>query len=210
MVGRTLPTWDTFGKKNGFSPQAPWLLQNFDTIRFKQVSQAEYDLQLRAFKAGTYTWEVRDTSFDVAQQSEFLTSVQEEVEAFRKKQAVTLEQCRVEEEKLFAEWREEQDKALESKATSGGDWENRELLIAPVRIIPSGHPSLTRPHLFRPYRGQGHCRGGLECMESAGGTRRQSRSGTKSSHSGGTCMNEFPSAPSSTSRITWLGRFAKS
>ena len=33
LIGRTLPIWNTFGRVGPFTPQKPWLLNNFDQAR---------------------------------------------------------------------------------------------------------------------------------------------------------------------------------
>ncbi|GAK65887.1 urea carboxylase [Moesziomyces antarcticus] len=123
LLGRTLPCWSTFGDKPGFQPTQPYLFENFDTIQFEKVDQATYDQALREFDAGTYRWKVRETVFDVAEQSAFLASIQEETEAFRKQQAVSLQKAEQKEEKLFAEWQHEVEEAAKRKAAGQTDYD---------------------------------------------------------------------------------------
>ncbi|KAJ1579105.1 hypothetical protein NDA14_001272 [Ustilago hordei] len=122
LLGRTLPCWSTFGDKPGFKPTQPYLFENFDTIQFEKVDQASYDQALREFDAGIYKWKVKETVFDVAEQSQFLESIKEATEEFRKQQAVSLKKAEEKEEKLFAEWQQEVQEAEKRKAagqTSG-------------------------------------------------------------------------------------------
>lgn len=119
LLGRTLPCWSTFGDKPGFSPTQPYLFENFDTIQFEKVDQATYDEALKQFEAGTYKWKVKETVFDVAEQSEFLERIKEETEEFRKQQAVSLQKAEEKEERLFAEWQKEVEEAEKRKAAGG-------------------------------------------------------------------------------------------
>lgn len=129
LLGRTLPCWSTFGDKPGFTPTQPYLFENFDTIQFEKVDQKVYDQALREFDAGTYKWKVRETVFDVAQQSEFLDSIKEATEEFRKQQAVSLRKAEEKEERLFAEWQKEVEEAEKRKAAgqSAGQGDNATL-----------------------------------------------------------------------------------
>ncbi|CBQ73264.1 related to DUR1,2-Urea amidolyase [Sporisorium reilianum SRZ2] len=117
LLGRTLPCWSTFGDKPGF--RAPYLFDNFDTVQFEKVDQHTYDAALRAFDAGTYAWNVRDTVFDVAQQSAFLESIQDETQAFRREQGIALKRAEDREAMLFAEWQAEVAEAEKRKAAGG-------------------------------------------------------------------------------------------
>ena len=86
------------------------------------MDQASYDQALREFDAGIYKWKVKETVFDVAEQSQFLESIKEATEEFRKQQAVSLKKAEEKEEKLFAEWQQEVQEAEKRKAagqTSG-------------------------------------------------------------------------------------------
>lgn len=124
LLGRTLPCWSTFGDKPGFSTTQPYLFENFDTIQFEKVDQATYDRALREFDAGTYKWKVKETVFDVAEQSTFLESILEATEEFRAQQAISLSKAEEKEERLFAEWQKEVEEAERRKASGqsgGGD-----------------------------------------------------------------------------------------
>ncbi|SNX83833.1 probable methylcrotonoyl-CoA carboxylase biotin carboxylase chain [Melanopsichium pennsylvanicum] len=116
LLGRTLPCWSTFGDKPGFTHKRPYLFENFDTIQFEKVDQSTYDQALREFDAGIYQWKVKDTIFDVTQQSSFLDSIQQATDEFRKQQAISLAKAEQKEEKLFAEWQAEVQAAEKRKA----------------------------------------------------------------------------------------------
>jgi len=42
LYGRTLPTWQTWGKGRDFEVSRPWLLQPFDQVAFHPVTEEEY------------------------------------------------------------------------------------------------------------------------------------------------------------------------
>lgn len=118
LMARTLPGWRTFGDIPPFTPERPWLLSDFDFVRFVAVDQAEYDEILASFLAGTYKFDVTEAEFDAADQQRFLDSVKDEAREFEAKQAVALKECQDREEQLFAEWRKGQD---EKNATGAAD-----------------------------------------------------------------------------------------
>lgn len=49
LVGRTLPIWNTWGRVEPFSPEAPWLLRIFDQVH--QHAQHALDRVLHACRA---------------------------------------------------------------------------------------------------------------------------------------------------------------
>ncbi|CAO1622268.1 unnamed protein product [Parajaminaea phylloscopi] len=128
LMARTLPGWRAFGDIPPFSPERPWLLSDFDFVRFVDVDQAEYDRILASFLAGTYTFDVSETIFDAAEQQKFLDSVQQEAQEFERKQAKALQACQEQEEVLYSQWKQEQDTSQSigtaTDATAKERWEN--------------------------------------------------------------------------------------
>lgn len=116
IVARTLPGWRTFGDVKPFTPERPWLLSDFDFVKFVPVGAEEYKRTLAAFLAGTYEFQVEETVFDVSEQQRFLEGVKGEAAAIAERQAVASEECRVEEERLFSEWKAEQDARTAARA----------------------------------------------------------------------------------------------
>ncbi|CAO1625526.1 unnamed protein product [Sympodiomycopsis kandeliae] len=117
LIARTLPGWRTYGEIPPFTPTQPWLLSDFDFVKFIPCNQEEYDKALASFLAGIYQFDVEYTTFDVKAQSEFLQSVKKEAKEFEAKQAKAMEECRLEEEKIFAEWKKEQDEKNSNKGS---------------------------------------------------------------------------------------------
>ncbi|KAL9083145.1 MAG: hypothetical protein Q9159_005963 [Coniocarpon cinnabarinum] len=132
MLGRTVPTFDAFGRKPGFSPGPedegqqgcagknmaartdeairPWLFDPIDTIRFYEVTPEDLDIDLEKFNAGLYKYEVETTTFSMKEHNELLQSTAAEVVEIRRKQRdAQAEMIRAEEESLH-KWREQNDK----------------------------------------------------------------------------------------------------
>ncbi|KAI1097207.1 allophanate hydrolase subunit 1-domain-containing protein [Jackrogersella minutella] len=112
MLARSIPVWDTYALRPGFRDSKPWLFEPFDLVEFEEVSLDEYAEIWRKFEAGTYEIKVEETSFDVHAElaKEHETSHTPAILEFRAKQAAAEEKMRHREEKLFTEWKLEQDK----------------------------------------------------------------------------------------------------
>jgi urea carboxylase len=125
LIGRTLPGWSSHGNLPGFTPQRPWLFEPFDVLNFYQVDAATYDSMLAKFKSGQWQWEVKDVAYDVAEQAQFEKSIEEEVNAFRKRQQEALVQVEEEERKLFQQWTAQKEDKSKVKNSKGGgeDWD---------------------------------------------------------------------------------------
>lgn len=107
MTGRTVPCWDMFGYKKGFSPERPWLFQDFDILTYYQVSEVELDVMLQDFKAGKYTFEFEEIEFDMAEHNALLQSTAAEVKERKKKQAIAQEKMTRAEALSIAKWQSE-------------------------------------------------------------------------------------------------------
>jgi urea carboxylase len=62
LVGRTVPVWRLSGRD-----EQPWLLRQFDRIRFRPVTAAELDVQRAAIKEGRADLEVAPATFSLAE-----------------------------------------------------------------------------------------------------------------------------------------------
>jgi urea carboxylase len=107
MLGQTIPCFDLFGYKAGFSPERPWLFQDFDLIDFERVSEAEMDAQLLRFRAGTYEWQWEKAEFDMAEHNKLLIDTADEVKEMRARQAKAQDEMTAAETESLARWREE-------------------------------------------------------------------------------------------------------
>ncbi|KAF2828281.1 hypothetical protein CC86DRAFT_348388 [Ophiobolus disseminans] len=106
MTGRTVPCWDYYSYKPGFS-ERPWIFRDFDILTFYQVSEAELDRLLGLFRAGKYEWEFEEVQFDMAQHNQLLDSTQHEVAEIRKKQAIAQDEMTEAENESLERWRRE-------------------------------------------------------------------------------------------------------
>ncbi|KAM5536440.1 hypothetical protein V8D89_009876 [Ganoderma adspersum] len=119
LFGRTLSPWQTWGKGKDFNTDSPWLLQPFDQVAFEVVNEEDY-LQAEAqFDAGRYTFNIEDRTFSMAEYSDFVRNIVDEIKIFKEKQAlgVALEDAR--EKTLFAEWDAQRRKELEVRQSGG-------------------------------------------------------------------------------------------
>lgn len=86
LVGRTIQMWNHRRPTASFKPGKPWLLQFFDQIQFYPV-EADELLQLREdFLHGRFEADITETTFDLGEYLQFLESIKESTEAFRKQQ----------------------------------------------------------------------------------------------------------------------------
>lgn len=108
MTGRTVPCWDYYSYKPGFSKDSqPWIFRDFDILTFYQVSERELDDLLGKFRAGKYNWNYEEVEFDMAEHNKLLASTREEVAEIRKKQAVAQEEMTKAENESLEHWRKE-------------------------------------------------------------------------------------------------------
>ncbi|KAK7051710.1 urea carboxylase [Favolaschia claudopus] len=117
MYGRTLPTWQQWGRGPDFSPEQPWLLRPFDQVRFEPVSEEEYLELEKEFDAGRYKFEIEETIFSMAEYSSFIDSITEEVRAFEEKQQFSVATQEDIETQLLEQW--EQARKREAPDTQG-------------------------------------------------------------------------------------------
>ncbi|KAF2225214.1 allophanate hydrolase subunit 2-domain-containing protein [Elsinoe ampelina] len=133
MTGRTVPCFDYFGWKKGFSRDRPWLFRDFDVLTYKRVSEAELDEVLARFGSGRYEFEFVEGEFDMGAHNGLLERTREEVRGIRERQRVAQgEMVRAEEESLVR-WREE-------KARSRGDEGLVEGLVNDPKIVSVDAP----------------------------------------------------------------------
>ena len=82
LVGRTLPIWNNYTKKN-----IPWLLRNFDQIRFYPTSDDELDMLREDFRHGKLEIKMESTMFDVQAYKNFLHNQSADICEFKAKQS---------------------------------------------------------------------------------------------------------------------------
>ncbi|KAI0808367.1 urea carboxylase [Fomes fomentarius] len=135
LYGRTLPPWQTWGKGRDFAPDSPWFLRPFDQVAFEVVSEEAYVQLENQFDAGKYAFKIHDRTFSMAEYLSFVNTIDDEVQAFKKRQAQGVASEDARERILFAEWdaqrraaQEERARAIRSCITSsltGNVWKIR-------------------------------------------------------------------------------------
>ncbi|MDP9440977.1 MAG: carboxyltransferase domain-containing protein, partial [Actinomycetota bacterium] len=99
FVGRTVPVWSASAAGPNFDPGVPWLLRQFDQLRFHAVSADEL-LDLRhAVRAGTHQLRIEPTAFSLAEHQQFLTESAGAIGEFQSRQREAFAQER-------ARWRD--------------------------------------------------------------------------------------------------------
>ena len=86
LVGRTVQVWNTYRSTRTFPPGTPWSLRFFDQIRFYPVTSEELlDMRARILH-GRFDLRIEESSFNLRQYQNFLTSIAPQAAAFRVKQ----------------------------------------------------------------------------------------------------------------------------
>lgn len=84
LVGRTVPVWRLLADQPGRDPQ-PWLLRQFDRIRFQPVSAEELARQRAAVKAGLTDLATRPATFSIAEVRAIEDEAADEIRAVRRR-----------------------------------------------------------------------------------------------------------------------------
>jgi urea carboxylase len=86
FVGRTIQMWNRLRSTASFKPGKPWLLRFFDQIQFYPVGAVEL-LKLREdFLRGRFEADITETTFNLGEYLEFLSSIKESTALFREQQ----------------------------------------------------------------------------------------------------------------------------
>lgn len=112
LTGMTIPGVDILGSKKGYSPEKPWMFEDFDQITFYRVSEEEYERQLALFHSGRYEYEWEEVLFDMAEHNKLLRETRDEVDAIRARQREAQAAMENLEAELLARW--EKEKAANS------------------------------------------------------------------------------------------------
>ncbi|TFK80957.1 urea carboxylase [Polyporus arcularius HHB13444] len=121
LYGRTLPPWQTWGKGRDFAPDRPWMLRPFDQVAYELVSEEEY-LQLESqFDAGQYAFKIEERTFSMAEYTAFVSSIADEVNEFRARQARAVAAEEARERELFAAWDRRRREELEARKSAASD-----------------------------------------------------------------------------------------
>ncbi|MBW3643672.1 MAG: 5-oxoprolinase/urea amidolyase family protein [Actinobacteria bacterium] len=86
FVGRTVPVWSATAVGPNFEPGVPWLLRQFDQLRFHPVSAEELVDLRHAVRAGTHELRIELTTFSLGEHRRFLAAEASSIEVFRRRQ----------------------------------------------------------------------------------------------------------------------------
>ena len=128
MLGRTVPYFDLFGTKKGFSTDRPWLYQSFDVISFYEVEDSEMERLIQLFRSGRYEFAWDTFEFDMAKHNELLGDTAGEVKELKKIRDRCQDRMIEAEMQSLSKWRAEK-KATVADATT------LESLLAGVFLI---------------------------------------------------------------------------
>jgi len=104
MTGMTLPGVDILGTKKGYTPNRPWLFEDFDQITFYRVTEEEYEKQLALFNSGRYEYECEEVVFDMEEHNRLLRDTKEEVARIREEQREAQREMDELESMLLEKW----------------------------------------------------------------------------------------------------------
>lgn len=108
LIGRTVMMWDTWARD-----RTPWLLHDFDQVRFYPVSEDDLDAFRAKFARGAVALRIEDTEFDVDDYNTMLSVNNTAITADRDRKRVAFEAER-------ARWAEAEANAANKDATGDG------------------------------------------------------------------------------------------
>jgi urea carboxylase len=83
LIGRTVPVWNTWNTTDHFAPGTPWLLRNFDLIKWYEVSAEELMEMRAAVTAGTMPLRIEPGQLRWRDQQDFLERNAADIKRFR-------------------------------------------------------------------------------------------------------------------------------
>ncbi|SFB05034.1 urea carboxylase [Cohnella sp. OV330] len=86
FVGRTIQMWNKLRTTASFVSGKPWLLRFFDQIQFYPVSAEELLVLREDFLRGRFEADITETTFDLGEYLQFLSSIEESAGLFRAQQ----------------------------------------------------------------------------------------------------------------------------
>ena len=113
-IGLSIPGADVLGFKRGYSPENPWMFEDFDRIEFFEVGEAEYSEILAEFQSGRYEYKVVQGEFDMREHNRLLRDTEEEVKEIRARQREAQKEMEILEKKLLEKWNNEKEAAKPS------------------------------------------------------------------------------------------------
>ena len=116
-TGLSIPGVDILGFKRGYSPEKPWLFDDFDQIIFYEVSEEKREDLMKLFWSGRYEYEVEETEFDLAEHNKLLEETRAELEEIRAAQRKAQEKLGEKETEEYERWQKEKEKGKISQDT---------------------------------------------------------------------------------------------
>ncbi|KAL5478611.1 hypothetical protein ACEPAI_2796 [Sanghuangporus weigelae] len=106
LFGRTLSSWQPWGKGPDFAPERPWLLDPFDQVSFESITEEQYIQLEKEFDGGRYAFKVEPVTLSMKEYLSFVASVRDEIDAFKERQAKGTAAEEAHETALLKEWQE--------------------------------------------------------------------------------------------------------
>ncbi|KAL2000305.1 hypothetical protein VTN02DRAFT_3295 [Thermoascus thermophilus] len=103
----SIPGVDILGSKKGYSPEKPWMFEDFDQITFYRVTEEEYERELALFNSGRYEYQWEEVIFDMAEHNRLLRETRDEVAAIRARQRQAQAEMDELERALLERWQKE-------------------------------------------------------------------------------------------------------
>lgn len=91
LIGRTLPIWNMFTRTGPFESGKPWLLRNFDRIKYYEVSEEELNGQRKNFRNGQMEINIEESHFSLEEYNAMVDSVAAEVAILKERQRIAME-----------------------------------------------------------------------------------------------------------------------
>lgn len=92
LIGRTLPIWNMYTRTGPFESGKPWLLRNFDRIKYYEVTEDELNMLRRDFKNGKMTIKVEQGEFSMSEYNSMIDACSEEVATLKQVQRVSMQE----------------------------------------------------------------------------------------------------------------------
>ena len=101
LIGRTLPIWNMFTRAGPFEEGKPWLLRNFDRIRYYEVSEDELNSLRKSFRNGQLSIDIEDAVFSLEEYNQLVMDTVDDVAAMKSRQKLAMkEQMKIDAEQL--------------------------------------------------------------------------------------------------------------
>ena len=122
LLGRTVPIWNSFTRAGPFEKNKPWLLRNFDQVRYFEVTEDELEQMRTDFKNGRLEIKIETEVLDVAEYEKMVESMKDEIAAMQAKQLIAMaEQQAIDAEQLARIDSQASMTTSDSVSSMGGD-----------------------------------------------------------------------------------------